>query len=120
METTKTPLDTARHLLRENIRRLARLRTEKRKVPAAMVHMERQLLFSLVHRMVCETSGYSPMTDAHVRWADNFLDRCADPKFAVIEHEEAILTLILGVEMTMCGKDFAAEPLTPAFDEDCV
>lgn len=121
METKiQTPLEVARHALRNNIRRLARYRTEKRKVPANMVHMERQLLFALVHGLVCETGGYSPMTDAHVRWADNFLDRCADAKFQPIQHEEAILTLILGTEMTMCGKDFAAEPQTPDFDEDCV
>jgi hypothetical protein len=98
----------ARAALRGNIKRLAALRRDGLRVPYREVWPERQLLFSLVHGMVCATSGYSPMGDMQLQWANWFLDWCERPKEAgSFLHEEAALMLILEVAFEQKGRDLA-------------
>ena len=89
----------ARGNLRENIKRLARIRSAGGGVPRWTVWPERQLLFSLVHGMVCASQEYDPMLDQQVAWANWFLRWCDDSRMtAAYMHEEAALLLILGGE----------------------
>lgn len=98
----------ARMALRENIKRLARLREAGQVIAFREVWPERQLLFSLVHGYVCASSGYAPMGDMQLMWADWFLNYCEDPaKAQPYLHEEATLMLILQWEMERCGRDLA-------------
>lgn len=94
--------------LRENIKRLARVREAGVCVPFREVWPERQLLFSLVHGLVCATSGYSPMGDMQLQWADWFLNYCENPRGTMpYQFEDATLMLILQWEMERCGRDRA-------------
>ena len=101
-------LREARASLRGNIKRLAQLRADGLRVPYREVWPERQLLFSLVHGMVCATSGYSPMGDMQLQWANWFLDWCENPKeCSAFLHEDAALMLILEVAFQTRGRDLA-------------
>jgi hypothetical protein len=113
-QTTKTMNDNqqtkeARHLLRTNIQRLARMRTEKRFVPARHAWPERQLLWSLVHGLVCATNGYDPALDAQVQWASWFLRVCEDYGKITMPfvNEEAVLFLILEMPVATTRRDAA-------------
>jgi hypothetical protein len=89
----------ARGNLRENIKRLARIRQAGGGVPRWTVWPERQLLFSLVHGMVCASQEYDPMMDQQVAWANWFLRWCDDSRMAMsYQGEDAALLLILGGE----------------------
>ena len=95
----------ARLSLRENIKRLARVRRAAAVIPLYLVWPERQLLFSLVHGLVCATADYDPMLDGQVAWAAWFLRRCESERDAgQFTHEEAALLLILGLD-GLCDDD---------------
>ena len=100
-------LREARAALRGNIKRLAQLRSDGLRVPYREVWPERQLLFSLVHSMVCATSGYSPMGDMQLQWANWFLDLCDSGDVPAFLHEEAALMLILERAFEQSRRDMA-------------
>lgn len=103
----QTAEEMARKALRGCIKRYARHRVAGESLPAAMCWPERQLLFSLVHEMVCQSRGYDPLLDGQLRWASWFLRRCEEPVSSALENEDAWLMMILGDEMPKCGKDAA-------------
>lgn len=108
----------ARLRLRECVKRHARSRVAAERVPARMVHAERQLLFSLVHEYVCQCSGYDPLLDGQLAWACWYLRWCEGEAASFYIHEDAQLMLILVAEYPaceVCGKDAAAGE---AGDED--
>ena len=88
-------LREARQNLRENIQRLALLRSDGVRVPQREAWPERQLLWALVHGLVCATNGYDPALDPQVQWASWFLRMCEDGKAQDFLHEDAVLMLIL-------------------------
>lgn len=109
MSTENEATKSARMSLRECIRRYARMKANKEALPAAMVWPERQLLWSLVHSLVCAHNNYDPDMDHWVRWACHFLRWCAAPsKAGDYANEEAVLMLILGDDFPKCGRDLAA------------
>ena len=98
-------VEAARTALRENVKRLARLRESGGRIEREKVHFERMLLFSLVHGLVCAMPSYSPMQDMQLKWVDWFLDFCQGEKVEDFEFEEAMLFLILEWEVERCGRD---------------
>lgn len=99
----------ARRSLRECIRRYARMKANNEALPPGMVWPERQLLWSLVHGLVCAHNNYDPDCDHWLQWACHFLRWCAIPNAKHdFLNEEAMLMLILGDEMPKCGKDAAS------------
>jgi hypothetical protein len=93
MNATTTE-NAARTALRENIKRLAGIRRKGGRIDPRLCWPERQLLFSLVHGMVCESPEYDPTRDAQVLWAGFFLRICSAWPYEVFPDEEAVLQLI--------------------------
>lgn len=105
--TEKT--NEARARLRGCMRRYARMRMHGERLPAQVAWAERQLLFSLVHEMVCQCRDYDPALDAWLRWACWYLRFCEDHGHPAFPGEDAMLLLILGNEY--------AEPRTGAWGD---
>lgn len=117
MTTENEATKSARMSLRECIRRYARMKASNEALPAGMVWPERQLLWSLVHGLVCAHNNYDPDMDHWVRWACHFLRWCAMPGTAGdYPNEEAMLMLILGDEMPKSGRDLASGERDEDFD----
>ena len=117
MTMENNAIKSARMSLRECIRRYARMKANNEALPAGMVWPERQLLWSLVHGLVCAHNNYDPDLDHWVRWACHFLRWCAAPGIAKDEYpnEDAMLLLILGDDFPKCGRDAAAGAASDEF-----
>jgi len=101
MSKKNDPAGAARLALREYVKRHARARASREMLPWGMVAPERQLLWSLVHELVCQDTGYDPDLDQQVRWVCFYLRFCA-ARIGSLEsygNEDAVLLLILGNEM---------------------
>lgn len=91
---TNNNYTTARTALRENIKRLVAIRRQGGRIDPRLCWPERQLLFSLVYEMVCESPEYDPTRDMQVQWAGFFLRVCSAWPHEKYPNEEAVLQLI--------------------------